>query len=239
MLISRTGMKPIVVYSGITVALLLSGLVAWAFDYGGVSETLPPDAASVESVNSSPSPVAVNPPTLDKDIAHVEVLKRDLNAVTSKVGQLEAQLALLSRGNGTASEPRDINPKAATSEIPVGQASADQTTPLERIRHFQAVMQTEQEDPRVTATLQTAFKAAMENAEIPPGSSVTGISCRETMCKVSASHNGQGALDQFLRSFPATVPWDMTAEIEYEAFENGTSQTVVFVSMKDKSLPEK
>ena len=50
MLISRTGMKPIVVYSGITVALLLSGLVAWAFDYGGVSETLPPDAASMSGL---------------------------------------------------------------------------------------------------------------------------------------------------------------------------------------------
>ncbi len=124
-------------------------------------------------------------------------------------------------------------------ELFLKSASPEQTAPLERFRHFQTVMQAEREDPRATATLQAAFRTAAENLEASPGSSVTDISCRETLCKVSASHNGQEALDQFLRSIPAAVPWDMTAEIQYEPLANGSSQTVVFVSMKDKALPEK
>ena len=239
MLIPRTRTQHIV-YGGVAATLLIGVVLVWMPDSRRISEPMQPIGAA--TLERTPSAATVSPlgvAASDQGVTHVELLGRELKTVTAKMGQLEAQLALLSRGNDSGTPPREVSSRSTTREIPLGQASPEQTTPLERFRHFQTVMQTEREDPRATATLQAAFRNAAENLETLPGSSVTDISCRETMCKVSASHNGQEALDQFLRSIPAAVPWDMTAEIQYEPLANGSSQTVVFVSMKDKALPEK
>lgn len=231
MLIARNRTRWIV-YGGIAATSLMGVLLAWTSGSRHVSES-----ADSTTLHKKPSAAAASPlgvPVPAQEAAQVDMLK----TVTSKISQLEAQLALLSRGNDTGTQPHTVPPKPTTREIPLGQASPDQTAPLERFRHFQVVMQSEREDPRATAMLQAAFRTAAADFEIPPESSITDISCRETMCKVSASHSGQAALDQFLRHFPATVPWDMTAEIQYEPLSNGASQTVVFVSMQNKTLPE-
>lgn len=225
-----------IIYGGIVATSLMGVLWVWTSGSRHVSES-----ADSTTLHKKPSAAAASPlgvPMPAQEAAQVDILGRDLKTVTSKIGQLEAQLALLSRGNDTGAQPHTATPKPTTREIPLGQASLDQTAPLERFRHFQVVMQSEREDPRATTLLQAAFRTAAADFEIPPESSITDISCRETMCKVSASHSGQAALDQFLRYFPATVPWDMTAEIQYEPLSNGASQTVVFVSMQNKTLPE-
>lgn len=236
MLILRGRMK-FLGYGGIA-AILLAGIVLASIP-GSRRASEPMSIIGATTLESTRSVSADSRPEIaapDNNVAHVEMLGRDLKFMTSKIAQLETQLALLGRDKDIGIQPRDASPQSTTREIPLGYATPDQTAPLERFRRFQAVMQSEQEDPRATAALQAAFQTAIADFEI--SSSVSGISCRETMCRVNSSHSGQEALDQFLRHFPAAVPWDMTAEIQYEPLSNGSSQTVIFVSMKNKTLPE-
>ncbi len=126
MLISHNRTKRIV-YGGVAATLLIGVVLAWTPDSGRVSEPVPPIGAA--TLERAPSMAAVNPvgaPASNHGVAHVELLGRELKTVTAKVGHLEAQLALLSRGNDSGVQPREPSSKSTTREIPLGQASLEQ-----------------------------------------------------------------------------------------------------------------
>jgi len=218
-----------------------SALIAWAlYANRPTANSALSGAASV-----SPQPADGEAIVTDPGKENAKDIREALGAIRSEVALLRAEVAALRREKGEEHAARAESAAADAGLEPFDPAEEEALLIEEEERAMQARLETiegaiatEPEDAEWSYSAADLIREVLASKEFE-GTSLYGLECRSTLCKLEVGHDDRRKRTEFEMRFPMRVA-SLLPRVTMNLIEDdgGSSRTIVYLAREGHRFPQ-